>query len=78
MRVLRPKVIVALGATAARSVLGRTVGIAASRELVHEAMGAAVVVTYHPSAVLRADERAAEIRAALVADLAAAWAVVGG
>ena len=30
-----------------------------------------VVVTYHPSAVLRADERAAEIRAALVADLAA-------
>jgi len=31
-------------------------------------------VTYHPSAVLRADDRAAEVRAALVADLAAAWA----
>jgi uracil-DNA glycosylase family 4 len=77
VRVLRPKVIVALGATAARSVLGRTVGIAASRELVHEAMGAAVVVTYHPSAVLRADERAAEIRAALVADLARAADLAG-
>jgi len=66
---IRPKVIVALGATAARAVLGRTIGIAASRELVHEAMGASTVVTYHPSAVLRADDRAAEIRAALVADL---------
>jgi uracil-DNA glycosylase len=27
------------------------------------------IVTYHPSAVLRADEAAAEIRAALVEDL---------
>jgi uracil-DNA glycosylase len=74
---VRPAVIVALGATAARSVLGRTVGIAASRELVHEAFGASVVVTYHPSAVLRADERAAEVRAALVADLARSWDLAG-
>jgi uracil-DNA glycosylase family protein len=72
VRALRPKVIVALGATAARSVLGRPTAIGASRELVHEAMGAAVIVTYHPSAVLRADDRAAELRAALVADLARA------
>jgi uracil-DNA glycosylase len=70
---IRPRVIVALGATAARAVLGRTVGIAASRERVHEAMGASTLVTYHPSAVLRADDRAAEVRAALVADLARAW-----
>lgn len=72
VRALRPNVIVALGAVAARSVLGRTVGIAASRGRVHEAMGAAVIVTYHPSAVLRGEDRAAEIRAALVADLARA------
>ena len=72
VRALRPKVIVALGAVAARSVLGRTVGIAASRGRTFEALGAAVIVTYHPSAVLRADDRAAEIRAALVADLARA------
>ena len=77
VRVLRPKVIVALGATAARSVLGRTMPIAASRERVHEAFGASVLVSYHPSAVLRADERAAEIRAALVADLARAADLAG-
>jgi DNA polymerase len=71
---IRPRAIVALGATAARAVLGRPVGIAASRERVEQAMGdIATLVTYHPSAVLRADERAAEIRAALVADLARAW-----
>ena len=31
-----------------------------------------MIVTYHPSAILRADDRAAEIRAAHVADLARA------
>jgi hypothetical protein len=31
-----------------------------------------MLVTYHPSAVLRADDRAAEVRAALVEDLVAA------
>ena len=35
--------------------------------------GVSTLVTYHPSAVLRADDRAAEIRAALVADLVRAW-----
>jgi DNA polymerase len=74
---VRPRVIVALGATAARSVLGRTVAIAAGREAAHEAFGVPVVVTYHPSAVLRADERAAEIRAALVADLVTARGSAG-
>lgn len=66
---VRPAVIVALGATAARAVLGRNVGIAAAAGRTFEAMGASVVVTYHPSAVLRADDRAAEVRAALVAEL---------
>jgi DNA polymerase len=66
---VRPHVIVALGATAARAVLGRNVGIAASRGTVFEALGAQALVTYHPSAVLRADDRAAEVRAALVEDL---------
>jgi DNA polymerase len=72
VRALRPRVIVALGATAARSVLGRTVPIGTNRGHVFEALGAIAIVTYHPSAVLRADDRAAEIRAALVADLARA------
>jgi uracil-DNA glycosylase family protein len=77
LRAVRPQAIVALGAVAARSVVGRTVGIAASRGTPIDIDGTPVVVTYHPSAVLRADERAAEIRAALVADLARARDLVG-
>ena len=73
-----PKVIVALGAVAARSLLGRTVGIAASRGRSFEYDEIPVLVTYHPSAVLRADERAREVRAALVEDLVAARRMVGG
>ena len=66
--------IVALGATAARSVLGKTVTISAGRVAPTTLGSRTVFVTYHPSAVLRADDRAAEVRAALVADLTAAWA----
>lgn len=66
--------IVALGATAARSVLGKTMTISTSRLTPLTLGQRTVFVTYHPSAVLRADERAAEVRAALVADLTAAWA----
>jgi uracil-DNA glycosylase len=69
---VRPKVIVALGAVAARSLIGRTVGIAASRGRPFEYGDIPVLVTYHPSAVLRADERAREVRAALVEDLVTA------
>jgi DNA polymerase len=66
-------VVVALGATAARSLLGHDVPIAGARGRSFELGRRQVRVTYHPSAVLRADERAAELRAALVDDLAAAW-----
>jgi uracil-DNA glycosylase len=52
-----PRVIVALGATAIRAVTGvaMTVEDARASTLQH-AGGAAVIATYHPSAVLRADE----------------------
>lgn len=66
---VRSKVVVALGATAARSLLGRTVSIAGSRGSSFEVAGRPALVTYHPSAILRADERGGEMRAALVADL---------
>ena len=69
LRAVRAKAVVALGATAARSLLGRNVPIAASRDRRFEVAGLPALVTYHPSAVLRADERAAEIRRALVDDL---------
>jgi uracil-DNA glycosylase len=69
LRELKGRVIVALGAVAARSLLGRSVRIGASRGKVFEAAGRSMFVTYHPSAVLRADDRAAEVRQALVDDL---------
>jgi uracil-DNA glycosylase family protein len=75
LRAVRGRVIVALGAVAARSLLGRPVPIAKSRGTAFELDGRAVVVTYHPSAVLRADDAAEEIRAALVSDLRAADAL---
>jgi DNA polymerase len=76
-----PTVIVTLGATAARSVFGRAVVIRSVRgqPQPHES-GARVVVSAHPSAVLRMPER--EDRhaafAALVADLRLAGELAAG
>ncbi len=68
----RPKVIVTLGATALRAVLGRPVTISAARGVeLTRGDGSRVFATYHPSAILRAPdpETAARLRAALLADL---------
>jgi DNA polymerase len=52
--IVKPQVIVALGATAARGVLGRTVTIAKVRdEVLHDEAGAGIIVTIHPSYLLR-------------------------
>jgi uracil-DNA glycosylase family protein len=69
LNVVRPAVVVALGATAARSLSGRNLPIGTSRGRRIDVDGRPMIVTYHPSAVLRGDERAATIRAALVEDL---------
>jgi uracil-DNA glycosylase len=75
VRAVQPKVMVALGATAARSLLGRTTAIGANRQHRFEVDDVPMIVTYHPSAVLRADDRAAELRRAIVDDLrlASGW-----
>ena len=65
-------VVVALGATAARALVGKTLGIAANRGRALALGDRVVLVTYHPSAVLRGDERADELRKAIVDDLMAA------
>ena len=78
LRAVEGRVIVALGATAARSLFGRTMPIAASRGKTLQVGDRPAIVTYHPSAVLRADEAAAEIRAALVEDLRRANELAGG
>jgi DNA polymerase len=72
---LAPRVIVCLGATAARGVLGKDVPVAASSgSTMRTAEGTPVRVTWHPSALLRAryagDE--APLHKALLADLKAA------
>ena len=72
---IAPAVIVALGATALNGVMsGRMkVGDARSRDLQHP-LGARVIATYHPAAVLRAPDvdTKAELMRTLVADLARA------
>jgi uracil-DNA glycosylase len=68
---LTPRVIVALGATALRAVSGASPPIVQVRgkPLAH-AGGARIVATYHPSAILRADEEGAlQLRRAVLQDL---------
>ncbi len=51
--IVQPKVIVALGATAATYLLGVKQSLASLRGVWHEARGAKVAVTYHPAFLLR-------------------------
>ena len=75
-RVVRPRVIVALGASAALAVFGRTTPVNANRgkalQLSDQAQG---VVTYHPSFLLRLPDPEAKkaAYAAFVEDLKLAW-----
>jgi DNA polymerase len=77
-RLVRPRVIVALGATAANAVFGKPMPIAKMRQhavqLPDQAQG---VVTYHPSYLLRVPDAAAKARAyeMFVEDLKFAWAL---
>jgi uracil-DNA glycosylase len=58
-RLVRPQLIVALGATAARSLMGKTMTIQAVRgKLLKAADDAKLVITIHPSALLRIPLRA--------------------
>jgi uracil-DNA glycosylase len=84
---VRPGVVVALGTTAARAVLGRPVTIRDTRgqildpdDVTGAAHGAGVVVTAHPSSVVRLRDRTerAEAFDRLVTDLRAAAATVAG
>lgn len=74
LSVVRPHVVVCLGATAGRSVLGRPVRIGAERGAVldpAEFGGPQVVITTHPSALLRLRDRSewGEAFDAFVSDL---------
>jgi len=73
---IKPRVLVALGATALRALMGRTLTIdAARRQSLQHSTGVAVLASYHPSAILRAEgELAVQLRTALIQDLKRALA----
>ncbi len=53
IQLIQPKVIVALGKTAAVSLLGRDATLASLRGKTHDYLGIPMVVTYHPAYLLR-------------------------
>ena len=53
IELVRPKVILAMGGTAAQSLLDAKQALGAMRNRVHRFRGIPVVVTYHPAALLR-------------------------
>jgi DNA polymerase len=79
-RIVKPRVIVAMGATAATAVFGKPVAIGKARhqalQLSDQAQG---VVTYHPSYLLRLPDAEAKARAyaLFVEDLKFAWELAG-
>jgi DNA polymerase len=78
-RIVRPRVIVALGATAALSVFGKPVAVTKSRQQALQLPDQAVgVVSYHPSYLLRLPDADAKARAyaMFVEDLKFAWKLV--
>jgi DNA polymerase len=74
---INPRVIVALGATALRTLTGAAMSVDAARlQALTHAHGATVLASYHPSAILRAEnERATLLRDMLIADLRRAAAL---
>jgi probable DNA metabolism protein len=79
-RIVRPRVIVALGATAGLAVTGKPIAVAKSRQqalqLDNQEQG---VITYHPSFLLRVPDPETKARAyaEFVADLKFAWKLAG-
>jgi len=74
LTLVRPRLVVCLGATATQALLGRSARVTALRGKILESpeLDQPLVVTIHPSAVLRAGERRREMRAQLVSDLTVA------
>lgn len=69
LAVVKPRVLVCLGATAAQALLGRQFRVTQHRgEPVESGLAPVVFATVHPSSILRADDRDAEL-AKFVGDL---------
>ncbi|MFF8288468.1 UdgX family uracil-DNA binding protein [Streptomyces sp. NPDC016309] len=81
LRLVAPEVVVALGATAGKALLGPSFRVTEQRGTLlplpgHEELGACLVATVHPSAVLRSRDREA-LYAGLVSDLRMAARALG-
>ncbi len=79
LEAVRPRVVVGLGATAAQAFMGPKFRLLANRgQALPTLLGPQLVVTYHPSAILRMPDRdlRAQARAAFLADLALAASLV--
>jgi DNA polymerase len=81
LRMVRPRVVVLLGATAAQSLLGRSFRVTKQRGRPIEGTGFAdhVVATVHPAAIVRIEDPAERRRAQsdLAADLRSAFSLLG-
>lgn len=74
--ILRPEVIVCLGATAAQGLLGKSFRITRQRgKVMPSSWAKAVLATFHPSAILRAPDDVArrKMRRLFASDLQRAW-----
>ena len=70
IRLLKPRVIVALGATAAQALLGKQFRVTQGRgKPIKSEWAEAIVATVHPSAILRAHDRREEAKQEFIADL---------
>ncbi|WP_433871540.1 UdgX family uracil-DNA binding protein [Saccharopolyspora sp. CA-218241] len=69
LNVVRPEVVVCLGATAAQALLGPSFRVSRQRGELIEHEGMRVLATVHPSAVLRSEDDREQRYAELVADL---------
>ena len=80
IRLVKPRVIVALGATAAQALLGKQFRVTRDRgKPIQSNLAEAIVATVHPSAVLRApDDSREQARREFVADLARVAAYLEG
>jgi uracil-DNA glycosylase len=70
IRIIKPRVIVALGATAAQVLLGKQFRVTQNRGMaMSTSLAEAVVATVHPSSILRAPDRREEAKQEFIADL---------
>jgi uracil-DNA glycosylase len=80
LRVIRPEVLVCLGATAAQAIMGRSFRVTRQRgEILASPLGIDVLATIHPSAILRArtDEDRRREREGFIEDLRVVARTIG-